>query len=155
MPPFPWFQHVDDERNITMLWKVSADTAYAGKIKRTWQYFITGGPPPDSSWVAQQKAAVLEMTKSYLDRFRARGGQVIFVRCPSVDWFRMIENAGFPREQYWDVLMRETGGPGYHFEDYPFMNKYTPPEWSHLDTPDAEQFTRDIAAQMQRDGLLR
>ena len=44
------FQHVDDERNITMLWKVSADTAYAGKIKRTWMSlrFGTGLQEPST-----------------------------------------------------------------------------------------------------------
>ena len=155
MPPFPWFQYMDDHRQITMLEKVTTDTAYAGMIKRTWQFFIAGGPPPDSTMMANAKAAVLEMTKTSLDRFRARGGQVIFVRCPSSDWFRMVENAGFPRAAYWDVLLQTTGAPGYHFEDYEFMRKYTPPEWSHLATPDAKIFTKDVIAQMQKDGVLR
>jgi len=154
-PPFPWFQYVDDERNVTMLDKVTADTAYAGMIKRTWQYFIAGGPPPDSAWVAQSREKVMEMSVEYINRFRERGGQVIFVRCPSSGWFRMIENGGFPRETHWNVLLEKTGAPGYHFEDYDFLNKYTPPEWSHLATPDARTFTTDLVKQMQKDGILR
>lgn len=154
-PPFPFFGYVDDDRNMTMLDKVTADTAYAGMIRRTWQYFITGGPPPDTARMAQAIAAAFEMTIDYVERFRAKGGDIIFVRCPSNGWFRMIENGGFPRERFWDVLLDKTGAPGYHFEDYDFLNKYSPPEWSHLSTPDAKTFTRDLVVQMQKDGLLR
>ena len=79
---------------------------------------------------------------------------MIFVRCPSQDVFRMAENGGFPRAEYWDKLLEGTGTPGYHFEDYEFMNKYVLPEWSHLATPDAKQFTRDVVRQMKTDGVL-
>jgi hypothetical protein len=154
-PPFPYFGYVDADRNMTMLDAVTSDTSYAGKIKRTWQYFIAGGPPPDSAWVVQQRETVLQMSVDYLERFRARGGQVIFVRCPSSGWFRMVENMGFPRAHNWDVLLEQTGARGYHFEDYPFLNKYEPPEWSHLATPDARQFTTDLVTQMKKDGVLR
>lgn len=155
MPPFPWFQYVDKDRNITMLEKVTQDTAYAGMIKRTWQFFITGGPPPDSAMVFGAKAAVMDMTMTYLERFRERGGNVVFIRCPSNDWFREIENMAVPRALFWDDLIRSTGAPGYHFEDYDFMSKYECPEWSHLDSPDARQFTLDVASQMLKDGALR
>lgn len=154
-PPFPFFGYVDGDRNMTMLDKVTADTAYAGMIKRIWQYFITGGPPPDSAWVVQQRAKVLELSVDYIDRFRARGGNVVFVRCPSSEWFLMVEDAGFPREHNWDVLLEQTRAPGYYFQDYDVLNKYSPPEWSHLSTPDAKTFTRDLVTLMQKDGVLR
>lgn len=154
-PPFPWFGYLNDYREMTMLDKVTQDTAYAGMIRRTWQFFLTSGPPPDSTMLAQSKAAVLDMTEKYLKRFEDRGGKVIFVRFPSGGWFRNLEKMGFPHEQYWDVLLNKTGMPGYHFEDYDFLNKYTPPEWSHLATPDARQFTIDLATQMEKDGVLK
>ena len=33
MPPFPWFQYLDKDRNMTMFERVAQDTAYAGMIK--------------------------------------------------------------------------------------------------------------------------
>ena len=154
MPPFPWFQYLDEDRNITMLEKVTADTAYAGMIKRTWQFFISSGDPPDSAVVVAVRDEVIRMTIENLEKFRSRGGKVIFIRCPSSDWIRDVENMGFPRENFWDILLEHTGAPGYHFEDYPFMNKYVLPEWSHLATPDAKQFTTDLANQLIKDGVL-
>ena len=154
-PPFPYFGYVEDDRNMTMIDAVTEDTAYAGMIKRTWQYFIAGGPPPDSAWMAQSRQKTLDMSVSYINRFRERGGHVVFVRCPSSEWFLMVEDGGFPRATNWDVLLERTGAPGYYFEDYDFMNKYTPPEWSHLKTTDARQFTTDLVRQMQKDGVLQ
>jgi hypothetical protein len=154
-PPFPFFSYIDEDRNVKMIDRVAQDTAYAGMIQRTWQFFITGGPPPDTAMMARAKAAVLDMSVDYISRLKARGGHVIFVRCPSIDWFKMVEDMGFPRTATWDVLLQRTGAPGYHFEDYDFLNKYSPPEWSHLTAPDAKTFTTDLVRQMQKDGVLR
>ena len=154
-PFFPWFQYLDDDRNLTMFEKVTEDTAYAGMIQRTWKFFVTSGPPRDSMDRIESRDKVLELLTPYLERFKARGGRVIFVRCPSGDWLRNAERFGFPRTAYWDVLLERTGLPGYHFEDYPFLNQYTTPEWSHLATPDAKQFTLDIARLMQQDGVIK
>jgi hypothetical protein len=136
-PPFPVFQYIDKDRNITMLDIVTADTSYANEITGFWSFVIQ--PPPDMP----PPEVIEEM-----------GGKVIFVRCPSQSVFRMAENGGFPRDQYWDKLIEATGCPGYHFEDYEFMGKYTLPEWSHLATEDAKVFTTDVVQQMQKDGVL-
>jgi hypothetical protein len=53
------------------------------------------------------------------------------------------------------VLLENTGAKGYHFQDYDFMSKYELPEWSHLATPDAKVFTRDLVRQMLSDGVLK
>jgi hypothetical protein len=47
-----------------------------------------------------------------------------------------------------------TGSPGYHFEDYDFMSRYHLPEWSHLATKDAKEFTKDFVRQAMADGAL-
>ncbi len=152
--PFPWFKIIDDNRSVTMRDKVTADTAYAGMIRRVWQDF-SSGPPPDSAQMANTKRAVLDMTVRDINLIRQRGGQVVFVRCPSSAWYRDMENNLFPRSGYWDVLLRETGAPGYHFEDNAALNKYFCPEWSHLATPDAKAFTRSLVMQMLQDHILK
>lgn len=152
-PPFPWFKYVDEDRNVTMLARVTADTAYAGMIRRIWQHFDSG-PPPDSAVLAKNTAAVIEMTMQCVRTITERGGRVVFVRCPSSGWFLEMENARFPRGHNWNILLEKTGAKGYHFEDYPFMSKYDLPEWSHLATPDAREFTRDLVSEMVKDGVL-
>jgi hypothetical protein len=52
-------------------------------------------------------------------------------------------------------LLEATGSAGYHFQDYEVLNQFTPPEWSHLATPDARIFTRELVGLMKADGVLR
>ena len=72
---------------------------------------------------------------------RARGVQVLFVRPPSIGPLHAAEERGLPRTQTWDVLLRRTGAPGIHFEDYPQLQGYELPEWSHLSASEADRFT--------------
>lgn len=146
-PPFYNFSYVDIERNTTMFEKTVTDTAFAGTIKRVWMYFISGGPPP-------VKDTILTMYRDLVSRFTARGGQVIFVRFPSSGGFREVEKNRVPRSEFWEALLEKTQAPGYHFEDYPELNQYVIPEWSHLATPDARTFTRDLTAILLRDQII-
>lgn len=154
-PPFPFFEYIDHNRNVTMLDKVTADTSYARLITGFWSFVIQ--PPPDlppPEVLEEMKNKNLQLNADLVKKFEARGGRIIFIRNPSQGPFRQAENGGFPREAYWDQLIEITGSTGYHFEDYPFMDKYTLPEWSHLATFDARQFTRELISQMKKDGAL-
>ncbi len=153
--PFPMFQYLDWERNITM-WRADKDTAYANVIKKFWLSVIQVPPEalPPPEVMEEGRKGMIAMTKELVNAYEQRGGQVIFVRCPSTGVFREIEGMGFPREKYWDPLVETAGSPSYHFEDYSFMNQYELPEWSHLRTEDAKQFTLDLAEQMVKDGVL-
>lgn len=154
-PPFPFFHYVDKERNVTMLDKVSTDTSYARLITDFWSFIVQ--PPPDlppPEVIEEMKTKNLQLNADLVKKFEARGGRVIYIRNPSQGPFRQAENGGFPREAYWDKLIEITGCTGYHFEDYAFMSKYTLPEWSHLATKDAREFTRDLVLQMKSDGVL-
>ena len=154
-PPFPKMDYMDWDRNITM-WRVDKDTAMAKVITDFWTFVIQ--PPPESipppEVIEEGRKGIIAMSAGLVKAFEERGGQVIMIRCPSSDLFLEVENNAFPRDKYWDQLVEQTGCYGYHFQDYPFMNQYTPPEWSHLTTPDAKQFTLDVARQMLKDGAL-
>ncbi len=154
-PPFPFFEYIDINRNVTMLDRVSSDTSYARLITDFWSFAIQ--PPPDMpppEVIEEMKNRNLQLNVDLVKKFEARGGKVIYIRNPSQGPFRQAENGGFPREAYWDKLISITGCKGYHFEDHPFMSIYTLPEWSHLATEDARQFTRDLVNRMQEDGVL-
>jgi hypothetical protein len=63
---------------------------------------------------------------------------------PSTGEVWELEKQVFPRTKYWDRLIKETGAPGIHFEDYPQLSRYRCPEWSHLSPADAVTFTSDL-----------
>jgi hypothetical protein len=41
--------------------------------------------------------------------------------------------------------LRETGTPGIHFEDYPQLQGYELPEWSHASASEARRMTAQLA----------
>jgi hypothetical protein len=80
--------------------------------------------------------------KLAVDKIRARGGDVVFVRPPSAPQLRVNEEAQVPRAKGWDILLRNTHSVGVHFDDLPAsVQGLTLPEWSHLDRRCATVFT--------------
>ena len=69
-------------------------------------------------------------------------------------WKDNIEAKVTPRETFWDELVKESGVPSYHFEDYPQLQGLNLPELSHLSGEDAEFFTTELINIMQKDGVL-
>ncbi|MCH8082277.1 MAG: hypothetical protein IID52_07855 [Proteobacteria bacterium] len=49
-----------------------------------------------------------------------------------------------PRDKYWERLLRETNSVGVHFEDHPELQGFRIPEWPHLHSEDAPEFTRAL-----------
>lgn len=90
------------------------------------------GPPLDS---------ILNLVKLDVDKIKAKGGDVFFVRTPSSGGFLEKELMGFPREKYWDRILATTGCKGIYFKDYPQIDHYVCPEESHLSPSDAIDFT--------------
>lgn len=154
-PPFPCLGYVDEDRNLTMSPQLMHDTAYANMVKNVWGYFGKNRPKVSPEKQEELRNAIIGMTTGFVRQLQARGGKVIFVRCPSSGPLYQGENMGLPRGPYWDELLKATGCPGYHFEDFEFMKKYELPEWSHLSTPDAKTFTRDLVRQMKADGVIK
>lgn len=147
VPPFYNFAKVDLDRNITMFEKTQTDTAFANTIIKVWNFFGSGAPPA-------VKEPVIELYNELIPKFEARGGSVIFVRCPSSGGYRIGENMGIPRADFYDDFLKQTNSVGYHFEDYEQLNQFHCPEESHLYTPDAKIFTTDLVKIMLTDGAL-
>jgi hypothetical protein len=75
---------------------------------------------------------------------------VVFVRPPNAGPYHEFDEHVFPRAKTWDVLLAKTGAPGIHFEDYPELRGFDPPEWSHLKFTDAEKFTAALVPLVER-----
>ncbi|HVR80474.1 MAG TPA: hypothetical protein VHF02_00030 [Luteimonas sp.] len=131
------------DRNGQIWSKVETDPAYQALVRKIWLQFF-GPPPPGAPSPAQaHKIAAEQITRAAkaVATLRARGVEVLFVRMPSTGPWLAFENKVFPRAQTWDVLLQRTATPGIHFEDYPQLQGYTLPEWSHLSAADAQRFT--------------
>jgi hypothetical protein len=156
-PPVREFKEVrklsvmDRDRN-TRLWdKLEKDPEYQALAKSIWRQLFSPPPgmtPEKGKQIAEQQ---LKRNAAAVEKLRARGVQVLFLRAPSAGEFLEAENKGFPRERTWDVLLKMTAAPGVHFEDYPELQGLNLPEWSHLSAADAEVFTERLCAILQRE----
>ncbi|MDF1518151.1 MAG: hypothetical protein P1P79_09410 [Lutibacter sp.] len=147
MPPFHEFGVIAKDRNLKMKEIAVTDTTYANSIKKVWMFFGKGAPPPD-------KGATMTFFLKDLEKFKARGGKVILVRCPSSGGLRMGENLGLPRSEFYDDLVQKAQVKSYHFEDYAQFKNLECPEWSHLSANDAQFFTSELVKIMLKDGAL-
>lgn len=140
MPLFPpKFTFNDFDRQTRMSPAFVADTAMQGQMRHVWMKLgATSGKHGDGG---DTLTALIQSVKQSVDRIRARGGRVVFVRCPSDGPFWAAEQQGYPRAQYWNRLLADTHTPGVHFADYPALARFHCPEWSHLTPADAATFT--------------
>jgi hypothetical protein len=142
MPIFPMdFNRNTFDRQSKMTDRFLADTSLQNKVTGIWKFFMEMGKtaPP---FTEENLLAILNRTKATVDKIKARGGEVLFVRTPSSGPFLQGEKMGFPREKYWDRLLAYTNCPGIYFADYPELNHFECPEWSHLSPQDAIAFTK-------------
>jgi len=154
----PYFQTVDRERRARMT-EACATTGSPLQlaVKASWQrLFVPPVPPtwvpPEAFFAELQRGtdARYGQTAEAIAKLRARGGRVVFVRFPHSGWVKEVENQITPREATWDRMLKETGAPGIHFEDYPELAGFDCPEWSHLSAPDSVEFTKRIAPHLKR-----
>jgi hypothetical protein len=126
------------------------------KVRRRWARLFT--PPPPPSYVPAERffagikeaiAARYTDTKTCVDKIRARGGKIVFVRFPVSGPLKELEDKATPRAQTWDPLIQQTGAPGIYFEDFPELSGFNCPEWSHLSAGDSVEFTKRLVPHLR------
>jgi len=146
------FEQVSFERQSYMSPDFVADTNQQVVVRNVWAGGLNrakNGPPPAHGAALD---SILNSVKNLVDKIKARGGEVIFVRTPSSGPMREAEMQGFPRTQYWDKLLDVTGCPGIYFEDYPATAHFVCPEWSHLKPSDAVIYTKTLIPALREKG---
>ncbi len=150
MPIFPMnFEKTTLERQEYMTESFVSSKAECDQVKNIWGFFaqMSKGAPP-----VPPKAydAVFASVRADVDKIKARGGHVLFVRTPSSGPYFQGESMGFPRDKFWDRLLKETNSPGIHFKDYPAMANFDCPELSHLKLQDAALFTQSFFEELSK-----
>ncbi|CAN5256248.1 hypothetical protein BH09BAC2_BH09BAC2_00290 [soil metagenome] len=157
------FGRVTFDRQNVMTDKFLSDSNLQNQVKGLWDFYRKMGPPIpppgpglDSflTVARNQQDSILATVKTAVDKIKARGGKIIFVRTPSSGPFLMGEKMGFPRQQCWDKLLAVTNCTGIYFEDYPAIAHFQCPEFSHLKQADAVIFTKNLILILEEKGWI-
>jgi hypothetical protein len=140
------FTLVSYDRQNIMTPDFVADTNQHNAVRGIWAYGMSQPFVPLST---EKTDAIFNSVKTDVDKIKARGGQVLFVRTPSTGPYRQAEMKGYPRTAYWDRLLATTGCKGIYFTDYPATAFFECPEWSHLKPTDAVLYTKAFIQEMQ------
>jgi hypothetical protein len=144
------------ERDTHMWSKVENDPAYQKMAQQVWAQDFD-----DPAYKAMQFSGPAEMQRlidkqiddaaAAVARLRARAVKVAFVRLPTAGRYLEYDDREFPRRNTWDALLQRSGCPGIRFKDYPELQGYWLPEWSHLATNERPRFTEALCRILERD----
>jgi len=151
-PPLPpYFETLDRERRARMFVQCASPGPLQDRVKYGWLPLFTPPPPPTyvphdvfMEGMGHAVEARFADAASAVQRIRARGGKVVFVRLPVSGDLKKLEDRATPRAGPWSRLLKESGAPGIYFEDYPELAGFECPEWSHLSAPDSVLFTHRL-----------
>lgn len=91
-----------------------------------------------------QLAERLRRVDALVRAIRARGGEVVFVHLPSSIHVLAYEARWWPRERFWDLLVRATDAPAVHYLDHPSLTGFDPPDGDHLGRDAADLFSERL-----------
>src|SRR5260370_4687495 len=123
----PYFGTIDRERRARMIEECARPgSELAKRRQQLWIPLFTPQPLPTyipkDVFIAQIGKAIetrFRDISAAVEKFRARGGKIVFCRFPVVSKLKEIEDQITPREQTWDPLLKRTNPPGIYFEDFP------------------------------------
>ena len=143
----------DYDRNTHMWDKVVHDPEYRALARSIWAEDFTEPLPGMETPEKAQKAIDGEIATAVaaIAKLRAHGVRVVFLRPPSAGEYYAFEHKYLPRANTWDLLLERTGAPGVYFEDYPELQGYELPEWSHMSPPEAERYTANYIPIVERE----
>ena len=152
----PYFQTVDRERRARMTEQCAHPGELQSRIQQIWPPLFTAPPPPTyvpkDVFVGAMKEKIearFRDTAAAVEKLRARGGKIVFVRFPFTGELKVLEDRATPRARDWDRLLKETKAPGIYFEDFPELASFNCPEWSHLSAGDSVEFSKRLVPHLR------
>jgi len=146
-----YFRTLDRERRARMIEECARPGKLQSTIQQIWLPLFT--PPPPPSYIPKKEFAK-QMGHAINQRFhdvaaavqklRARGGKIVFVRLPNSGGLKVLEDRETPRAAVWDRVIKDTAAPGIYYEDFPDLAGFNCPEWSHLSADDSVEFSKRL-----------
>jgi hypothetical protein len=147
---------IDRERRVRMTESCADPNSDVAKhLQQTALRFLTSGPPSSFSreeWYARMREALIirfHDATDAVEKLRARGGKIVFVRCPVTGDLRLMESRFNHRYKRWDPLLQMTHAPGIYYSDFPELSGFDCPDWSHLSVPDSIEFTKRLVPRLR------
>lgn len=139
-PRFPPFLNLmDTNRQASLIDMVSNNSELQNVVKSRWQGLFGAVPQAPQEAIDLVIDEYVEITKE----MERRGGKIIFIRPPSTGWLLEKEEALTPRANTWDQLLKRSGAPGIHFQDFT-NQQFNCPEWSHISENDSYLYTNSL-----------
>lgn len=149
-PNFPKaFSYCSFDRQDKMADKFLTDTSLQHQVQQNWVFVMTMGKMASHDGPSPVPG-ILQSVKKAVDKIKARGGEVVFVRTPCSGPMREGEEHAFPRAKLWDALLATTHCPGIYYSDYPATAHFVCPEWSHLKPTDAVLYTQALITELPK-----
>lgn len=161
LPTFPPYFNCEDRERRARMWEKCAEpgSELAKRIQQIWIPLFSIPPPPryipKDVFMAKMKEGIQKRfadVTAAVEKIRARGGKVVFVRFPHSGGLKELEDKIEPRQQTWDPLLQMTKAPGIYYSDFPDLSGFTCPEWSHLTAGDSVEFSKRLVPHL-RDAL--
>jgi len=153
----PYFGTVDRERRARMIEECARPGKLQSTIQQIWLPLFTPPPPPSyipkDVFTAKMKKAIEQRfhdVVAAVQKLRARGGKIVFVRLPHSGELKTLEDRSTPRAQTWDPLLKGTAAPGIYYEDFPELSGFNCPEWSHLSAGDSVEFSKRLVPHLRK-----
>jgi hypothetical protein len=152
----PYFSSIDRERRARMIERCAQPGKLQTRVQQRWLRLFSPPPPPsfmpiDTFMATMQKAQEDRFidTRKAVEKLRARGGKIVFIRFPVSGELKALEDRLNPRPRDWERLLKETKAPGIYFEDYPELATFICPEWSHLSAGDSVEFSKRLVPHLR------
>jgi hypothetical protein len=152
----PYFSSLDADRRARMFEACAQPGPLQDRVKFGWIPLFTPPPPPTyvpreayAAGVGKAIEARFTDTVAAVEKLRARGGRIVFVRFPVSGALKQLEDKATPKAGPWTRLLKMTNVPGIYFEDYPELAGFQCPEWSHLSAADSVVFTERLVPHLR------
>ncbi len=126
-----------------------ADAAAMKKRRDKGLHTFDNKPMEPQRWREQ-----IPRVEAAVQKIRAHGGEVVFVRMPITGQLGELAEQNYPRAMYWDELVRGTSGKTIHFRDVPALAKLECADSMHLDQRDQRAFMQALVEAIRARGLL-
>lgn len=127
-----------DRSGLTEYSRSQVDLIRDARIRDLRDYYANVPAISSKQWL-DDNDAVIEWVK----QINSRGGRVVFYREPVSGEHLSLDEARFPRHEFWDALARRMPATMIDFRDHETLNIATP-DTSHIDAKDVERHTRAL-----------
>jgi len=147
------FGYNDEQRNLYMYPRMTSALHFQKEITNEWDRILIN--VPDYEDIKDSIPSTINTYKILIDKFKSRGGNIVFIRHKSEEGWNKYAQKVFPDDKVWNKFIETVKCPSYHYEDYKFMSKYKLPDWSHMNAEDAKTYTNDMVKQLIKDKHIK